>query len=155
MSENIGEHADKSHQNSGIIGKDGRKMHANSLLNLDKGKFVPGDPRINKNGRPRREFSWTEVIAEIGDETNPETQRSNRETLIRDLYRLALDGDTPVTTRYSIAVWLTEREDGKAVQKQEISSKGLVQNVILLPAKHNENNNLQASYEVINEEDES
>jgi hypothetical protein len=123
--------ASKSLQKDRVKTKYPPGRHPNSLKNLEKGKIQPGEVR-NPTGRPRKDLAWTNMIGQVGDEVNAETLRSNRETLIRDLYRLALDPKTPVQTRYAISTLLIEREEGKAVQRAEIESRNLSSEIVLL-----------------------
>ena len=129
----------------------GPGQHPNSQKNLELAKWKPGQSG-NPLGRPKRNLAWSDKIREIGDLINEETLVSNRETLIRDLYNIALDPKTSPTTRYQIAVWLTEREEGKPVQKQEVEAKAWTQNIIFLPAKID--NEIQRSEPVEAEYDE-
>ncbi len=109
-------------------------QHPNSLKNLEAGRIQPGEVR-NPNGRPRKTLAWTECIRGIGDEINEETLLTNRETLVRDLFKIALDTETPVATRYAVSTFLIEPEEGRATQRQEIEASGLPNNILFLPEK--------------------
>ena len=96
-------------------------------------------------------MAWTECIRQIGDEINEETLLSNRETLVRDLFKIALDTETPMATRYAVSTFLVEREEGKPAQRQEIEATGLPANVIFLPQK---NEPMQIQAQVIDDSEE-
>ena len=144
-------------KNNGEKTKYSPGQHPNSQKNLEKGRIQPGEVR-NPNGRPRKTLAWTECIRQIGDEVNEETLLTNRETLVRDLFKIALDTETPVATRYAISTFLVEREEGKATQRKEIEATGLPNNVIFLPQKIQAQvieNSEEGDYEVIGESKES
>ena len=121
-------------KNNGEETKYSPGQHPNSLKNLEAGRIQPGEVR-NPNGRPRKTLAWTECIREIGDEINKKTLVTNRETVVRDLFNIALDTETPLATRYAVSTFLVEREEGKPAQRQEIEATGLPSNIIFLPQK--------------------
>lgn len=49
--------------------------------------FVKGDPRINRNGRPRSFDYIRQLAQEIGDEVDPNLKRKNAEIVLRKLMR--------------------------------------------------------------------
>lgn len=80
-----------------------------------KGKFVSGDPRANKAGRPKGSGTgpqWRTLIAARLD--SPHGKMTTREALIDRLVKIGMAGMPADATR-AINV-LLEREDGKAVQ---------------------------------------
>jgi len=106
-------------------------------------------------------LAWTECIRAIGDEVNEETLLTNREILVRDLFKIALDTETPVATRYAISTFLVEREEGKSTQRKEIEATGFLNSILILPPK-NEPLPIQAQviengedYEVIDDSEEN
>ena len=154
--EDIVQNTDGSQQSSGIVAKDGRVMHPNSLANMEKGRFKPGDSRINRNGRPPVDNSWAEICrkvsAEIIEVENGE-EISRRELFIRQCWAVIDDPGRDFRLKFDIFKELSSREEGRPAIKQEVEGAITAQNVIFLPAKSNENNSLQANYEVIDDTD--
>ena len=56
-------------------------------------KFQKNDPRINRKGRPKKEFSLTQGLRDFLSETEPKTKKQFRELLTQKLIALALRGD--------------------------------------------------------------
>lgn len=55
-------------------------------------KFKPGDPRINRNGAPKKEWTMTELYKEAGDEAD-ETGEPKKKIVARKLWEIAQKGD--------------------------------------------------------------
>ncbi len=105
MAQDKVQHSDKSQQSSGIIGKDGRKMHPNSLANMEKGKFKPGDSRINRNGRPPVDNSWAEICRKVSAEVievKDGEEISRRELFIRQRWAVIDDPEMDFRLKFDI-----------------------------------------------------
>jgi hypothetical protein len=64
-----------------------------------KGKpFIKGDPRINRNGRPRSFDFIRELAQQIGDEVDPNIKKTNAEIVLRRLMKD--DGDKFIEVAY-------------------------------------------------------
>jgi hypothetical protein len=51
------------------------------------GTFVKGDPRINRNGRPKAFDYIRELAQQIGDEVDPVIKKTNAEIVLRKLMK--------------------------------------------------------------------
>lgn len=79
--------------------------------------FVKGDSRINRNGRPKKGKSVSELLHKIGKERTGLDNRPRIELLARKLWDMALDGDIKAITA------LMDRMDGKP-RLTELSTDG-------------------------------
>lgn len=57
------------------------------------GAFRPGDPRINRGGRPRKELAIAHILREIGKTRHSASGKTKLEALLRSIYDSALQGD--------------------------------------------------------------
>ena len=81
--------------------------------------FRKGDPSINRNGRPKKGQTLTDVISNILSENAVNYKGgliSGREAVARKLLELAMSGDVPAMK------YLIDRMDGPP--KQEIQHSG-------------------------------
>ncbi len=79
-----------------------------------KTRFVSGDPRQNKKGRPHTLPNLNEILARVLGEVNPKTGLTATDRIIEKLKELAYKGDKRA------AEMLIERGYGKIVQGMDI-----------------------------------
>jgi len=56
-------------------------------------QFTKNDPRINRNGRPRKEFCLTQGLRDYMFTRDPKSKKAIRDLLIEKMFELALQGD--------------------------------------------------------------
>lgn len=81
--------------------------------------FTKGSPNINRNGRPRKGQTMTDILSKVLEEKSvkyQDRQITGKEAAARKLLELAMSGDVPAL-RY-----LIDRMDGPP--KQEIQHSG-------------------------------
>ena len=76
--------------------------------------FKPGDPRINRNGRPKEPWTMTALYKEAGDEAD-ETGLPKKLIVARKLWEIAKKGDVTAIKE------LGNRIDGMPKQSNELS----------------------------------
>src|SRR5512146_2519184 len=82
------------------------------------GRFKPGDPRINRKGRPKLGTSLAEQIRDaLQEQLNEETGYNNLHLLIDIAIRRAKAGNTRMLD------WLTDHGYGKAPERVEFSQQ--------------------------------
>jgi hypothetical protein len=79
------------------------------------GKFVRGDPRINRKGRPRRGKSLTDFLEKALKQKRTEGGKNN-EALAKTLIELAIKDRNITAIRY-----IFDRIDGKPTENIEFS----------------------------------
>ncbi len=77
----------------------------------NSGSFKPGDPRINRLGRPRKDPAIVEFLTAGGRD----------QSLYAAAFTLALDKRVPVTVRADMIKFLTPYLNGKAPDRLELS----------------------------------
>lgn len=82
------------------------------------GLFKKGDPRCNRNGRPKVEFCIPDILRSIGLTLDPTSQKTHLELLMRKVYALALRGD-----HYCIG-FIAERTEGRVMLPVEVEGTG-------------------------------
>jgi hypothetical protein len=78
------------------------------------GKFVKGDSRINRAGRPKKGVALTDVL-----ERN--LKRADREAIVKELVRLALCADSD-STRLAAIKYIFDRLDGSPRQAVDVDA---------------------------------
>ena len=77
---------------------------------MKPGTFKPGDPRINRQGRPKKGKTLTDILEKWGKKTVPlpdGTKRSRKEILAQQLWTLAIKGDA------TLIKYIYDRIDGR------------------------------------------
>jgi hypothetical protein len=119
-----------------------------------EGQFKKDDPRINRNGAPKRGESWTEMITSVGKMTVPKLKKLLGERLkgfdkypegvtLKEL--VVINAYTSLLADFNPKVWLymMERSEGKLPQtvnqnitwRDEVSRLGLNPDRILEEAR--------------------
>ena len=75
--------------------------------------FDKNPQNINRNGRPPKEYSMTDLLRTALDEPYDESGKTNKQMVIDKMFELANDGDG------NILKYLFDRIDGKPLQSIE------------------------------------
>ncbi len=79
--------------------------------------FIKNDPNINRNGRPLKSQSWSELIRLTGEMTDVATKRQFKFLVVEQLYLRAVAGDISAIRE------IFDRTDGKPKTAELVSSK--------------------------------
>ncbi len=85
--------------------------------------FSKDDPNINRDGAPKKDWTWSSVLdkeAEKIDENDPDKKRKNKEAVAEAILKKAKDGDVPAFKE------IANRTDG--MPKQAIEHTGEIVN---------------------------
>jgi len=82
-------------------------------------KFEKGDPRINRNGRPRKGKSLTEYLQRALKKEQPDYKK-NKEALAEALIELAIKDKNIAAIRY-----IYDRVDGRPKETVEITDRAV------------------------------
>jgi len=80
-------------------------------------QFVKGDPRINRKGRPKKEFTITDKIRQIIQEKDPQLKKTYLEIFANTVIKRAIKGD-PTCVKL-----VMQYIDGMPTQRIEINDK--------------------------------
>lgn len=95
-------------------------------------QFKPGDPKINKNGRPKREWTWSGLLEKYADEL--EDNQKVKDAVVKKVFQLAKRGDMVAVKE------IFNRMDGTPINNVDVKSDGkalptpLLQGVINVPS---------------------
>jgi len=81
--------------------------------------FAPGDPRINRNGRPKKGETLTAILTEMGNiaDVTVQGEKIERKKAVSDqLWRMAIQGDMAAIK------YIYDRIDGQPVATQNITA---------------------------------
>ena len=84
--------------------------------------FVPGDPLINRNGRPKKNNCLTEILRDMGDikdVTNNGEPIERKKALAESIWRMAIVDKDLAAIRY-----IYDRIDGKPKESIDLDSRG-------------------------------
>ena len=88
--------------------------------------FKPGDPRINRKGAPKREWTWSGLMEEAMEEQD-ETGESYKKIIVRKVRSLGAKGDMVAIKE------LFNRMDGMPKQTTDLQSMGeKLENLIIV-----------------------
>jgi len=79
--------------------------------------FKPGDPRINRKGRPKAEWTWSGLLRDLADEIDGKTGLEKKRIIANALFKQAYRGNVIAIKEFG------DRIDGKAKQSHEIAGK--------------------------------
>jgi len=72
--------------------------------------FKPGDPNINRSGRPPKDLAIADLLRAESLEIDPDTGKTKREALVKLIYDKALKGE-----RWACE-FIADRTEGKPIQ---------------------------------------
>ena len=56
--------------------------------------FKKGDPRINRKGAPKRDWTWSSLLAQVAEEIEPKSGKPFKELVSKRIWLKAANGDT-------------------------------------------------------------
>ena len=79
--------------------------------------FIKNDPNINRNGRPPKSQSWSELIRLAGEITDQATQKQFKVLVVEQLYLRATAGDISAIRE------IFDRTDGKPKMAEAVLTR--------------------------------
>lgn len=91
-------------------------------MGANQTSFKPGESG-NPNGRPKREWTWSGILEEVGEQIEPKSGKKFKELVSKRLWLKAVNGDTVAIKE------IMNRMDG--MPKQAIEHEGEVKTLIV------------------------
>lgn len=73
---------------------------------------------INRNGRPKKEWTWRSLLVEVAEEIEEGSNEPKKKLMAKKLVAKALEGDTTALREFG------DRIDGRSAQSVDVTSDG-------------------------------
>lgn len=80
--------------------------------------FKKGDPRINRKGRPPKDWTWAGLLRDLAEQLHEKTGVAKKEIIASALFKEAMKGNVMAIKEFG------DRIDGKSKQTTDVTSGG-------------------------------